>query len=97
MSSFCAFHRFQNDLSDLQFVEKVARWLSNCQVKVKTEVADSNAQSCKIAQSLDCLERMIIGCETPSLDTGVNYLYSFVSVMIKSNLLALSCFYCPHI
>jgi len=69
---FVFFFRFQNDMADLQFVEKVARWLSNCQVKVKTEVANSNAQSCKIYQSLDVLERLIIGCETPSLDTGVS-------------------------
>jgi hypothetical protein len=71
--NFClCFCRFQNDMADLLFVEKIARWLTNCQVKIKSEVADSNGQSFKIAQSLSELERLLIGCETPSLDAGVS-------------------------
>jgi hypothetical protein len=70
---FVLFNRFQNDMADLIFVEKIARWLTNCQVKIKTEVAESNAQSLKIVQYLGDLERMIIGCETPSLDAGVSF------------------------
>ena len=55
--------RFKGDATDLEFVEKVARWLTNTQVQIKSEVADSNTQSQTIAQSLDKLECLIKSCE----------------------------------
>ena len=53
---------------DLVFIEKVARWLTNTQVKIKTEVAESNAQAKRLAQYLNDLEERIDACERPNLD-----------------------------
>lgn len=56
---------------DLVFIEKVARWLTNTQVKVKAEVAESNGQAKRLAQYLNDLERRIDACERPNLDKEV--------------------------
>ncbi|XP_002742433.1 coiled-coil domain-containing protein 180-like [Saccoglossus kowalevskii] len=60
--------RFKNHLFDLTFMEKLARWLTNTQVKIKAEVADSNTQAQKLAQHLQLLERRIDACQKPNLD-----------------------------
>lgn len=39
------FFRFKNHLFDLTFMEKVTRWLTNTQVKVKSEVSSTNKKS----------------------------------------------------
>jgi uncharacterized protein Yka (UPF0111/DUF47 family) len=62
--------RFKNDMTDLTFVEKFARWLTNTQVKIKSEVADSNGQSSCITKSLAKLEQLIVACEQPGPDNG---------------------------
>ena len=56
---------------DLVFMEKIARWLTNTQVKIKSEVADSNNQAQKLAQYLNDLDRRIDACEHPNLDKEV--------------------------
>lgn len=56
---------------DLLFMEKIARWLTNTQVKIKGEVADSNSQAQKLAQYLNDLERRTDACERPNLDKEV--------------------------
>ncbi len=63
--------RFKHHMIDLVFVEKVARTLTNIQVKVKTEVADSNTQSQRLSHSLGDLDRRIDACERPSPDKEV--------------------------
>jgi len=57
--SLCLFAgwRFRADAADVEFVEKVARWLTNCQVQIKSEVASCNSQSDLIDQSIDRLEQ----------------------------------------
>ncbi|XP_041370743.1 coiled-coil domain-containing protein 180-like [Gigantopelta aegis] len=60
--------RFKNHMFDLIFMEKIARWFTNTQVKIKSEVADSNTQAQKLAQYLVDLERRIDACEKPNLD-----------------------------
>lgn len=55
------------------FIEKVARWLTNSQVKIKAEVANSNGQAKRLAQHLNDLERRIDACEKPNLDKEVRY------------------------
>ncbi|KAK2168021.1 hypothetical protein LSH36_21g05004 [Paralvinella palmiformis] len=60
--------RFKHHMVDLLFMEKIARWLTNTQVKIKAEVADSNSQAQRLAQHLDDLERKIDACERPNLD-----------------------------
>ena len=56
---------------DLIFMEKIARWFTNTQVKIKSEVANSNTQASKLAQYLADLERRIDACERPNLDKEV--------------------------
>ncbi|RUS87182.1 hypothetical protein EGW08_005022, partial [Elysia chlorotica] len=60
--------RFKGHMSDLVFMERVARWLTNTQVKVKAEVANSNSQAQKIGHMLDTLERRVDACARPNLD-----------------------------
>ncbi|XP_070532747.1 coiled-coil domain-containing protein 180-like [Ptychodera flava] len=60
--------RFKNHLFDLTFMEKLARWLTNTQVKIKAEVAASNTQAQKLAQHLMIVERRIDACDRPNLD-----------------------------
>ncbi|XP_064648966.1 coiled-coil domain-containing protein 180-like isoform X2 [Lineus longissimus] len=60
--------RFKNHMIDLIFMEKIARWLTNSQVKIKAEVAYSNTHAQKLAQHLMDLERRIDACQRPNLD-----------------------------
>ena len=64
-------HRFKSHMFDLLFMEKVARWLTNTQVKIKGEVAASNSQAQTLAGHLKDLERRIDACEKPNLDKEV--------------------------
>lgn len=63
--------RFRHHMTDLVFMEKVARWLMNTQVKIKVEVAESNGQAQKLAQLLAELERRLSACEEPHPDKEV--------------------------
>ena len=65
---------------DLLFMERIARWLTNTQVKIKAEVADSNSQAQRLAQHLEDLERKIDACERPNLDKEVCILMLFVVI-----------------
>ena len=67
---------------DLVFMEKIARWLTNTQVKIKSEVADSNSQAQKLGQHLNDLERRIDACEHPNLDKEV-YMYDITKMYSK--------------
>lgn len=60
--------RFKSHMFDLLFMEKVARWLTNTQVKIKAEVAASNSQAQALAKHIADLERRIDACEKPNLD-----------------------------
>jgi flagellin-specific chaperone FliS len=55
-------------MTDLKFIELVTRRLTNAQVKIKAEVAESNMQSQVISQTVAELERHIDACEHPNLD-----------------------------
>lgn len=56
---------------DLVFMERIARWLTNTQVKIKGEVANSNSQAQQLAQHLNDVIRRIDACERPNLDKEV--------------------------
>ena len=56
---FIDFYRFKSDAADVEFVEKVARWLTNTQVLIKSEVASSNRQCQEIEQSIDSLQNLL--------------------------------------
>jgi len=51
--------RFKTDAADLEFIEKVARWLTNTQVQIKSEVASSNSQCRAIEQSIERLQCLL--------------------------------------
>ena len=60
---------------DLVFLEKIAKILTNAQVKIKTEVADSNSQAGNIAHQLSTLEYQIDACKCPNPDKEVIFHY----------------------
>ncbi|XP_076092470.1 coiled-coil domain-containing protein 180-like isoform X4 [Mytilus galloprovincialis] len=60
--------RFKHHMIDLVFMERIARWLTNTQVKIKAEVANSNSQAQQLAQYLNDVVRRIDACERPNLD-----------------------------
>ncbi|XP_021341706.1 coiled-coil domain-containing protein 180-like isoform X3 [Mizuhopecten yessoensis] len=60
--------RFKSHMIDLIFMEKIARWLTNTQVKIKAEVASSNSQAQQLAQHLNDVDRRIDACARPNLD-----------------------------
>ncbi|XP_069121816.1 LOW QUALITY PROTEIN: coiled-coil domain-containing protein 180-like [Argopecten irradians] len=60
--------RFKSHMIDLIFMERIARWLTNTQVKIKAEVASSNSQAQQLAQHLNNVERRIDACARPNLD-----------------------------
>lgn len=60
--------RFKYHLFDLTFLEKISRWLTNTQVKIKSEVADSNSQSLVIAKCIATFDRRIDAVLRPNLD-----------------------------
>ena len=65
--------RFKHHMVDLVFMEKIARWLTNTQVKIKAEVADSNTQAQKLSQFLADLDRRIDAAEKPNPDKEVRF------------------------
>jgi len=73
--------RFRNHMIDLVFIERVARWLTNTQVKVKAEVAESNQQAKTLALHLNELEKRIDACEKPNLDKEVSWGHMYSSLV----------------
>ncbi|CAL1536576.1 unnamed protein product [Lymnaea stagnalis] len=63
--------RFKGHLNDLVFMERVARWLTNTQVKIKSEVANSNGQAQNLVRMMDSLEQRIDACQKPHLEKEV--------------------------
>ena len=68
--------RFKHHMVDLLFIEKVKRWLTNTQVKVKAEVAASNTQASSLAEHLVSLVRKTDACAKPSFDKEVGAMNS---------------------
>ncbi|CAG5119622.1 unnamed protein product, partial [Candidula unifasciata] len=60
--------RFKSHMSDLIFMECIAHGLTNVQVKIKAEVARSNAQAQNIADMLKELQEKLSTYANPSLD-----------------------------
>ncbi|XP_051893426.1 coiled-coil domain-containing protein 180 [Pristis pectinata] len=53
---------------DLIFIEKIKRFLTNTQTRIKSEVAKSNHQLVSVASHLEHFERKIDACSRPNLD-----------------------------
>ncbi|XP_063680548.1 coiled-coil domain-containing protein 180-like isoform X2 [Bolinopsis microptera] len=65
-SSFEA--RLKMHILDVAFLEKVNSWMSNCQVKIKTEVAACNMMSKKLKTKIESLRKLIDSCARPHPD-----------------------------
>lgn len=66
---------FENKLKlhilDVAFLEKINSWISNCQVKIKTEVAASNMMSKKLKDEINVLHKLIDSCARPHPDKPI--------------------------
>ncbi|XP_062929635.1 coiled-coil domain-containing protein 180 [Mobula hypostoma] len=60
--------KYMRYTSDLIFIEKIKRLLTNTQTRIKSEVAKSNHQLRNVASHLEHLERKIDACARPNLD-----------------------------
>ncbi|XP_078083674.1 coiled-coil domain-containing protein 180-like [Mustelus asterias] len=60
--------KFVRYTADLIFIEKIKRFLTNTQTRIKTEAALSNRQALDITSHLEQLERKIDACAHPNLD-----------------------------
>ncbi|XP_014340840.2 coiled-coil domain-containing protein 180 [Latimeria chalumnae] len=70
---------------DLIFMEKIQRLLLHLQIKIKTEVTNSNSQAQKLNSSLEQFEKKIDACAHPNLDKETvtpEALYSFLKTVI---------------
>ena len=52
-------------------MEAMKRWLTNAQVRIKSEVAYSNGMAAEIASHLSNLKRRVDACERPNIDKEV--------------------------
>jgi hypothetical protein len=60
--------KFKYHLVDLEFIEKISRWLNETQVKIKTEVAASNRDAKNLYELTNQFEILIDACEYPHPD-----------------------------
>ncbi|GCC35897.1 hypothetical protein chiPu_0014386 [Chiloscyllium punctatum] len=86
---------------DLIFIEKIKRFLTNTQTKIKTEVALSNSHTQNIASHLQQFEIKIDACARPNLDKEVvlpKELYHFSKIiqdLVEKRALYLNCLVDP--
>ncbi|XP_067868354.1 coiled-coil domain-containing protein 180 isoform X2 [Heterodontus francisci] len=76
--------KFTRYTLDLIFIEKIKRFLTNTQTKIKTEVAVSNNHTLNINSHLEQFERKIDACARPNPDKGVvspEELYHFSKII----------------
>lgn len=60
--------KFKYNLFDLQFIEKIGRWLNNTQIKIKSCVNESNASAKELSNFIDEFAVWIDACRHPNLD-----------------------------
>uniref|UniRef100_F7FNU8 Coiled-coil domain containing 180 n=1 Tax=Ornithorhynchus anatinus TaxID=9258 RepID=F7FNU8_ORNAN len=78
--------RFHNLTVDLLFLEKIQRFLTNLQVKIKTEVANSNFQTEMLNADLKQFQNKIDICGHPSVDkktVTAEDVYSFAKYLME--------------
>lgn len=56
---------------DLMFIEKVQRWVTNSQVRIKTEVAQCNAFGVEVARHVTTVKARIDAFVRPNMDKEV--------------------------
>jgi hypothetical protein len=60
--------KFKYHLVDLQFIEKISRWLNDTQIKIKSEVNASNTQAKELNKTISEFETRLDACRKPNLD-----------------------------
>lgn len=60
--------KFKFHLVDLQFIEKISRWLNDTQIKIKTQVNASNLQAKQLSEHIKEFEKRVDCCTKPNLD-----------------------------
>lgn len=65
---------FKNHLTDLQFIELANRWISEAQVKIKSEVAVCNQQAHVLKAVVSFYQTRIDSILNPNLDKQVRRL-----------------------
>ncbi|XP_067825956.1 coiled-coil domain-containing protein 180 isoform X2 [Heptranchias perlo] len=76
--------KFLRFTMDLIFIEKIKRFLTNTQARIKSEVSISNYHTLNIASHLEQFERKIDACARPNLDKEIvtpEELYHFSKVV----------------
>ncbi|XP_025905435.1 coiled-coil domain-containing protein 180 [Nothoprocta perdicaria] len=71
---------------DRAFMEKIQRFLTNLQVKIKSEVANSNLQAVTLNSCLEKLHEKIDACARPTADKEAltsEELYDFSKIVLK--------------
>ncbi|XP_043354753.1 coiled-coil domain-containing protein 180 isoform X2 [Dermochelys coriacea] len=78
--------KFHNLAVDHLFMEKIQRFLTNLQVKIKSEVANSNLQAQTLNSSLEKFLKKIDACAHPTVDKEAvtsEELYDFAKTVMK--------------
>ncbi|KAM7143838.1 coiled-coil domain-containing protein 180 isoform 2-T2 [Macrochelys suwanniensis] len=78
--------KFHNLAVDRLFMEKIQRFLTNLQVKIKSEVANSNLQAQTLNSSLEKFLKKIDACAHPTVDKEAvtsEELYDFAKTVMK--------------
>ncbi|XP_039363067.1 coiled-coil domain-containing protein 180 isoform X5 [Mauremys reevesii] len=78
--------KFHNLAMDRLFMEKIQRFLTNLQVKIKSEVANSNLQAQTLNSSLEKFLKKIDACAHPTVDKEAvtsEELYDFAKRVMK--------------
>ena len=85
--------KYKLHIFEVTFLEKINSWMSNCQVKIKTEVAASNRNSKNLKKSVGDLKTLIDSCARPHPDKPkvqaeeilehIPYIYNMISERIK--------------
>ena len=65
--------KFKFHLVDLKFIEKITRWLNECQIKIKTDVNASNMQAKNLNKLINELEIHLNDFKKPNIDKKVGY------------------------
>lgn len=69
--------KFKYHMVDLQFIEKISRWLNEAQVKIKCHVNESNKSAKVISKMVKDFDYQIDACERPNLDKMVILFISY--------------------
>lgn len=62
-------------MTDLIFMEKIQRWITNSQVRIKTEVANCNGEGAQLTAHVQTMRKRIDACKHPNIDKEVREIF----------------------